>query len=151
MTFGEEIAKRRKEKGLTQKELAKLLNRYEKTIGNWERDKNLPDEKMRREVCRLLDIDPKDASLEYDRELLKDEQKIITIYRGLDEDGKKLIYSTAQELDRERAAKEVLEQKLNKANAALEQAGIDPNTIETDAQKGSEKAAAKEAEDEKSK
>lgn len=48
-TFGKAIAKLRKEKGMTQKELADLLGVSDKAVSRWENDKNYPDiETLRR-------------------------------------------------------------------------------------------------------
>lgn len=41
--IGQFIAKCRKEKGMTQKELAEKLNVSDKSISKWERGINLPD------------------------------------------------------------------------------------------------------------
>lgn len=42
-TLGEFLAELRKEKGITQRELAEFLNVSDKTISHWERDENSPD------------------------------------------------------------------------------------------------------------
>ncbi len=43
ITLGQFIAQSRKEKGLTQRELAEMLNVSDKTISHWERDESSPD------------------------------------------------------------------------------------------------------------
>ena len=40
---GEKISELRKEKGLTQKDLAELLNVTNKAVSKWECEKNFPD------------------------------------------------------------------------------------------------------------
>ena len=97
--FAEEISRHRKEKGLTQEQLAKLLGRHVKTISNWEQGKIIPDEKTRWELCRVLDIDPTEISADYGSDLFPDEQKIIRIYRRLNGDGKSLLHHLAEVLD----------------------------------------------------
>lgn len=43
MTFGERLKKARKEKGLTQRELAQLIGAKNNSVSNWEKDQNTPD------------------------------------------------------------------------------------------------------------
>ncbi len=98
MSFGEEIVRKRKEMKLTQIELAKLLERHVKTISNWEQDKNVPDEKTRREVCRALGIDFENAFLDYDSDLFPDEQQLLRLYRRLNAEGKAVVQHLAEML-----------------------------------------------------
>lgn len=58
--MGKLIALRRKEKDLTQKELAKKLNVGEKTISKWERGINAPDIALVSPLCKILDISVED-------------------------------------------------------------------------------------------
>ena len=58
MTFGEKIRKARKDKGLTQRELAKLINAKHNSISNWENDQNKPDPDTIELICGVLDITP---------------------------------------------------------------------------------------------
>ena len=64
---GELIAKKRKEKNLTQKELAKKIYRTDKAISKWERGLSFPDIMLLIPLTEVLDI-----SL---YELLKGEEK----------------------------------------------------------------------------
>ena len=54
--IGKYIAFKRKEQGLTQKQLAEKLNMSDKSVSKWERGKGLPDPVYMLELCRLLDI-----------------------------------------------------------------------------------------------
>lgn len=54
--IGKFIAQVRKEKQLTQKQLADLLNISDKTISKWETGRGLPDVSMILSLCEILDI-----------------------------------------------------------------------------------------------
>ena len=47
----------RQRKGLTQYELGKLIGRYQSKVWLWERDYYRPNEKERREVARVLEVE----------------------------------------------------------------------------------------------
>ncbi len=54
--FGKFLSQLRKEKGLTQIQLAQLLNVTDKAISRWETGKNYPDIKMFEDISNILDI-----------------------------------------------------------------------------------------------
>ncbi|MCM1084514.1 MAG: helix-turn-helix domain-containing protein [Clostridium sp.] len=54
--IGKFIAQVRKEKQLTQRQLADLLNISDKTISKWETGRGLPDVSMILSLCEILDI-----------------------------------------------------------------------------------------------
>ena len=54
--IGAFIARRRKEKKLTQAKLASYLGITDRAVSKWERGKGLPDPVFMLELCRLLDI-----------------------------------------------------------------------------------------------
>ena len=54
--IGAFIARRRKEKKLTQAKLASYLGITDRAVSKWERGKGLPDPVYMLELCRLLDI-----------------------------------------------------------------------------------------------
>ena len=58
MTFGERLRCARKEKGLTQKELALKINAKHNSISNWENDQNMPDPDTIQNLCWALDVQP---------------------------------------------------------------------------------------------
>ncbi len=54
--IGEFISSLRKEKGMTQQELADKLGVTDRAIGNWENGRRLPDYSIIQDLCRELDI-----------------------------------------------------------------------------------------------
>lgn len=54
--IGRFIYKRRKEKGLTQAQLAEILNVSDKSISRWENGKTMPDLSLYEPLCKALDI-----------------------------------------------------------------------------------------------
>ena len=54
--IAERISKRRKELGLTQKDLAEKLNVSDKTLSRWETGKQIPDALTIPEIAKMLDI-----------------------------------------------------------------------------------------------
>lgn len=58
--IGKFIAQQRKEKGLTQLQLADLLSIRDKTVSKWERGRGLPDVSLMIPLCEVLDISVND-------------------------------------------------------------------------------------------
>lgn len=58
MTFGQRLRLARKEKQLTQKELAAKINAKHNSISNWENDQNMPDPDTIQNLCWVLDVQP---------------------------------------------------------------------------------------------
>ncbi len=56
VNFGEFISVLRKEKGLTQKQLADLLSLTDKAVSRWETGKNYPDIEMLEKISEVLDV-----------------------------------------------------------------------------------------------
>ena len=54
--IGKFIAKCRKEKKMTQSDLAEKLGVTDKSIGNWENGRNMPDLSLFKPLCKELDI-----------------------------------------------------------------------------------------------
>ena len=54
--IGKFIAKKRKEKQLTQNELAEKLGVTDRSISNWENGKNMPDLSLFKPLCDILEI-----------------------------------------------------------------------------------------------
>ena len=52
---GEKISELRKEKGLTQKDLAELLNVTNKAVSKWECGKNFPDLALLQPLAEVLE------------------------------------------------------------------------------------------------
>lgn len=57
-TLGKRLVKIRKEKGLTQKRLAELLDITPTRLNYWEKDKREPDISMIKKISEVLQIDP---------------------------------------------------------------------------------------------
>lgn len=55
-TMGDTIAQLRKEKGMTQKELAELLNITDKAVSKWERNVACPDTALIPKLAEILDV-----------------------------------------------------------------------------------------------
>lgn len=53
---GQFIALKRKEKNLTQGQLAEILNISNKTISKWETGKSMPDYSLINPLCEALDV-----------------------------------------------------------------------------------------------
>ena len=53
---GSFISEMRKEKGLTQKQLADIVGVSDKAVSRWETGKGLPDTSIMPELCKALDI-----------------------------------------------------------------------------------------------
>ena len=58
--IGKFIAKKRKEKNLTQSELAEKLGVTDKSVGNWENGRNMPDLSLFKPLCDELEININD-------------------------------------------------------------------------------------------
>lgn len=58
MTFGQRLRAARKEKQLTQKELAVKIKAAHNSISNWENDQNMPDPDTIQNLCWALDVQP---------------------------------------------------------------------------------------------
>ncbi len=54
--IGKFISKRRKDKNITQEELAEKLNVSNKSVSRWENGKNMPDYSILNDLCTILDI-----------------------------------------------------------------------------------------------
>ena len=71
---GSFISEMRKEKGLTQKQLADLVGVSDKAVSRWETGKGLPDTSIMPELCKALDINI--------NELLSGERLNAEVYSG---------------------------------------------------------------------
>lgn len=82
--IGGKIRQYRKEKGLTQEELAKEINVTKNRISNWEQGINRPDADIIGKICRALNVSPSnllDVHLS-DDDLTSHEKKVINAYRA---------------------------------------------------------------------
>lgn len=99
--FGEQLKKARKNKGIRQVELAKLLNTTNTSVSNWENNFSRPDIDMIKKICSILDISS-DFLLEIDEEeLTPEEREFISLYKVMDKQGKEVLnYILKQEIKR---------------------------------------------------
>ena len=55
MSFGEKLAKMRKEKGYSQEELANLLNVSRQAVSKWESNNSYPETEKIVAICKLFE------------------------------------------------------------------------------------------------
>lgn len=97
--IGSRIKKYRKERGLTQEQLAVAINVTKGRISNWEQGINRPDADVLADLCRALNISPSvllgvalnnDEFSEHEKRLIaayrekKDLQRAVNILLGID-------------------------------------------------------------------
>jgi len=97
LEFGKKLAECRKAKGLSQKELAKLLNTSHSVIGKYEREEMVPSIEAAVKLARLLDTtvgyllgENKDSKLLKDPAMLKRLQDIVVLP---DDDKNNIVYT----------------------------------------------------------
>lgn len=81
--IGGKIRQYRKDRGLTQGELAEKINVTKSRISNWEQGINRPDADIIGNICRALNVSPSDLLDVHlsDDELTAHEKKVIYAYR----------------------------------------------------------------------
>lgn len=81
--LGNRIRKYRKERNLTQEQLAEKINATKGRVSNWEQGINRPDADVLADICRALNVSPSEllnVRLDSD-DLSEHERKIIQAYR----------------------------------------------------------------------
>jgi transcriptional regulator with XRE-family HTH domain len=78
--IGKYISKLRKEKGLTQQELAEKLGVSDRTVGNWENGRNMPDLSLFNPLCEILEISINDLM---SGEKVKEEKYVSELERNI--------------------------------------------------------------------
>jgi len=108
LTFGDRLRKARKDKGLTQKQLADLIGAKHNSISDWENNKNRPDPDTIEYICGALEIpvsrlfsesvqNKKSPELtEVSPRDDKNKQELLQIYDGLNADGQTNMMTYAQ-------------------------------------------------------
>ena len=90
--FNEKLKTARKQKGLSQTELGKLLGVQAQTIGRWETGKIEPNLETINKLCEILNIPLYSLiSKDVDCQLNYEEAFIVNKFRELNDDGKKMI------------------------------------------------------------
>ncbi len=94
---GKFIAQMRKEKSLTQRELADTLCISDKTVSKWENGKGMPEVSLMMPLCEALDITANELlsgeRLSQDDYIRKAEENIMTLVKEREESKKKIILS----------------------------------------------------------
>lgn len=107
MTFGEKLRFARKEKKLTQKELASKIGAKHNSISNWEKDHNKPDPDTIQNLCWALDVTPNYFFSNEIIQLNENNQSqtalytqypILQVFDSLNSEGKKRLMEYAQDL-----------------------------------------------------
>lgn len=97
MSLGMRLKEKREALGITQPQLAKMLNVSKGAIGNWETDVNSPRAALLYDLFEILQCDANYLFQDETRELYKDEaspeefNKIIKKYRDLDDFGRETV------------------------------------------------------------
>ncbi|PWL65970.1 MAG: XRE family transcriptional regulator [Amedibacillus dolichus] len=90
--FNEKLKAARKQKGLSQAALGKLLSVQAQTVGRWETGKSKPNLKTINKLCEVLNIPLYSLiSKDVDYQLNYEEAFVIKKYRELNDDGKQMI------------------------------------------------------------
>ena len=90
--FSEKLKAARKQRGLSQAALGKLLDVQAKTISNWENGKSEPNLETINKLCEILNIPLYSLiSKDVDYQLNYEEAFIVNKFRELNDDGKKMI------------------------------------------------------------
>ena len=103
MSFGTRLRDKRKELGITQPQLAKILGVSQSAIGSWETDTNSPRATLLYDLFDILHCDANYLFQDETRELYKDKatpgefENIIKKYRLLDDHGRKMVDFTLEE------------------------------------------------------
>ena len=97
MSFGTRLKERRESLGITQPQLAGMLNVSKGAIGNWETDVNSPRATILYDLFEILHCDANYLFQDETRELYKNEaspeefENIVKKYRALDDSGRERI------------------------------------------------------------
>lgn len=113
MSFGTRLRDKRKELGITQPQLAKILGVSQSAIGSWETDTNSPRATLLYDLFDILHCDANYLFQDETRELYKDKatpgefENIIKKYRDLDDHGRKMVdFTLEEEYERSKALAE---------------------------------------------
>lgn len=113
MSFGTRLRDKRKELGITQPQLAKILGVSQSAIGSWETDTNSPRATLLYDLFDILHCDANYLFQDETRELYKDKatpgefENIIKKYRVLDDHGKEMVdFTLEKEYERSKALAE---------------------------------------------
>ena len=127
MSFGSRLKDKRKELGITQPELAKLLGVSQSAIGSWETDTNSPRATLLYDLFDILHCDANYLFQDETRALYKNEatpeefENIIKKYRDLDDHGKEMVdFTLEKEYERSKALTEQTDDNIIEMPSHLE-------------------------------
>lgn len=112
LTFGEKIKEARKQKNLTQRQLADLIGAAHNSISDWENNKNKPDPDTIELLCGALKITPNYLLASTEDDFSPKEKLLIKKYRLISEyspDGASVVDTV---MDREYSIAEKLKEQL---------------------------------------
>ncbi|MDO4267423.1 MAG: helix-turn-helix transcriptional regulator [Eubacteriales bacterium] len=110
-SFGQKIKEARKNKHLTQKQLADLIEAKHNSVSDWENDKNKPDPDTIELLCGALEITPNYLLATDSDDFSPTERQMIKKYRDLDAHGKDMVDTV---LDKEHARYKAEQEKIEK-------------------------------------
>jgi len=129
MSFGSRLKEKREYLGITQPQLAQMLNVSKGAIGNWETDVNSPRATLLYDLFEILQCDANYLFQDETKELYKDEatpeefEKLVKPYRGLDDYGKETInIAIKRETDRTKQLQAARESSASSSAAVIEMA-----------------------------
>lgn len=115
-TLGEKIKTARKNKNITQKQLADKIGVVHNSISDWENNKNKPDLDTISLLCGVLGITPNYLLSVTSEEISPSEKKFMEKYRDLDPFGKETVDIT---LDRETSRVQHIKNAMKSRSATL--------------------------------
>lgn len=96
--IGKFIAERRKEKKLTQMQLAEKLGITDRAVSKWETGKTMPDSSLMLELCNVLDITVNDLlngeAVSAENYTKKMEERLLEVVAEREQTGKRFAWST---------------------------------------------------------
>ena len=138
MSFGTRLRDKRKELGITQPQLAKILGVSQSSIGSWETDTNSPRATLLYDLFDILHCDANYLFQDETRELYKDKatpgefENIIKKYRLLDEHGKEMVdFTLKKEYERSKALAEQTDNDIVEMPVHLEVNAANPDKNST--------------------
>lgn len=127
MSFGTRLRDKRKELGITQPQLAKILGVSQSAIGSWETDTNSPRATLLYDLFDILHCDANYLFQDETRELYKDKatpgefENIIKKYRLLDDHGREMVdFTLEKEYERSKALAEQADNNIVEMPSYLE-------------------------------
>lgn len=94
--IGKYLSKKRKEKGLTQVEMAKIIGVTDRAISNWENGRRIPDVSLFNNICEALDITVNELingeDISKDKVISKNNESLIKVLKNNKNNKRRFIY-----------------------------------------------------------